>query len=325
MPRVIFKNNNQREFLSKVKSLSGLSNEELALLCHVCGRTFRDWLRGKFNISEKAFLFLLKKSGLAVPKDIKVVNDFWYVMKGARNGALKRMELYGPPGTSEGRKKGGINSQLRRKENPNKYRLLGCNLRKEFRINNSSVNLAEATGIILGDGSISPNQLTITLGIKTDRLYAMFVSNLFQEVFGERPSLREDIDDNTIRLALSGVGLIEELIRWGFKKGDKVRQQVDFPYWIWKDTGFQKGCVRGLMDTDGGCYFHKHKTKLPIVSSVAKVLKSLRFKFSLSHGGTRIYIYDFEEIKRYFELIGSSNPKNHEKFKYYLSQKTHRI
>lgn len=212
MPRVIFKNNNQGEFLNKIKSSSGLNNEELASLCHVCGRTFRDWLRGKFNISEKAFLLLLKKSGLPRPKNIKVVNDFWYVMKGARNGALKRMKLYGPPGTPEGRKKGGINSQLRRKEDPDRYRLLGCNLRKEFRINSPSANFAEAAGIILGDGSISPNQLTITLGIKTDRLYATFVSSLFREVFGERPSLREDIDDNTIRLALSGVGLVEELI-----------------------------------------------------------------------------------------------------------------
>lgn len=71
-------------------------------------------------------------------------DDFWYVTKGARKGALRRLELYGDLGTPEGRRKGGINSQLRRKENPEKYRLLGCNLRKKFKIEKSSIEFAEA-------------------------------------------------------------------------------------------------------------------------------------------------------------------------------------
>jgi len=249
--RVIFKNNNQKEFLRGVKTISGLSNKELASICQV-----------------------------------------------------------------------------------------GCNVRKEFSVTKPTVDFAGAAWIILGDGSITQCQVRITLGMKTDPLYASFVSNLIRKVFGERPSWREYADDNTIELTLSGINLIEELTKWGFRNGDKVRQQVDLPTWIWRNIDFQKACVRGLMDTDGGCYFHKHKTNgltyrnfgmcftshsLPIVSSVAKVLKLLRFKFSLSRGGTRIYIYDLREIKRYFELIGSSNSKNHGKFKYYLSQKTHRI
>lgn len=64
---------------------------------------------------------------------------------------------------------------------------------------------------------------------------------------------------------------------------------------------------------------------LPIVQSVAKVLKSLGLKFSVTQNGTRVYIYSFEEIKKYFSLIGSHNPKNWKKFNYYLTQKTHRL
>lgn len=274
-----------------------------------------------------------------MPQDITIVSDFWYVTKGARKGALRRMELYGPPGTAEGRKKGGIISQLKRKENPEKYRLLGCKIRKEFTLV-PSVEFAETAGIILGDGGITDNQLRITVSSIVDRLYAQFISRLFEKVFKEEPTWLEYNYQHVIDLTISGVGLIEELERWGFKRGDKVRQQVDFPQWIWKNVEFQKACVRGLMDTDGGCYFHTHETNgliyrnfgmcfsnnsLPIVQSVAKVLKLVGLKFSITKGGTRIYIYSFEEAKRYFTLVGSHNPKNNEKFNFYLNQRSHRV
>ena len=36
-------------------------------------------------------------------------------------------------------------------------------------------------------------------------------------------------------------------------------------------------------------------------------------------------MYHFEEIKKYFEIIGSNNPKHIAKFQEYLNEKTHRI
>lgn len=173
-----------------------------------------------------------------------------------------------------------------------------------------------------------------------DRDYAQYIINLFEAIFGFKPSWCERSDCNAIDLMLSGVNLIEELEKWGFIRGDKVKHRVDFPRWIWDDVEFQKSCARGLMDTDGGCYFHKHRSNglmyqnfgmsftnksLPIVQSVAKVLKFLGFKYSVVRQGTQIYLYDFKEIKRYFYLVGSHNPKNWKKFNYYLNQKTHRV
>ena len=189
-----------------------------------------------------------------------MVDDYWYVTKGARKGALKRMELYGSFGTEGGRRKGGINSQLRRRENPELYKLFGCNVRKEFKINQPSVLFAEAAGIILGDGGITDYQLRITLSSLVDGPYAAFVISLFKKVFGQEPSCRKCSCCNSIDLTISGIGLIEELERWGFIKGDKVKHQVDFPDWILRNIEFQKACIRGLMDTDGGCYFHKHRS-----------------------------------------------------------------
>lgn len=339
MPRVIFPDDTQLKFLQQIKDTHKVGNKDLAFICNVSRRTLSDWVRGKYSISEKAFNILSQNFDIKISEEYKIVDDYWYVEMGAKLGAEKRLALHGQLGTPEGRKKGGTNSQIRRKEDPEKYRLLGCNIRKDFKINEKTTEFAEATGIILGDGAITNTQLRITVSSLVDRPYALFIQKLFLDIFKEKPSLIEYSYHHVLGITISGVGLVEELENWGFIRGDKVRNQVDFPAWIWENIEFQKACVRGLMDTDGGCYFHKHKSNgltyrnfgmsfanesLPIVQSVGKVLKSLGLKFSFAKHETRIYIYSLEEIKKYFALIGSNNKKNNEKFHYYLNQKTHR-
>lgn len=341
MGRVIFESSDiQVKFIKQVRDYCGFNTRQLAFICKVNPRTFRDWQIGKYSISDLAYKALNAYYPYRQQLKTQVVDDYWYTLKGARNGALRKMELYGPPGTPEGRRKGGLMSQQKRKEDPEKYKLLGCTLRKTFKIKELSVNFAEAAGIILGDGGITDSQLRISLSSIVDRPYAVFVETLFMEVFGEKPQLSERTSCNNLVLTLSGCGLVEELGRWDFVRGNKVRNQIDFPNWIWSNLEYQKACVRGLMDTDGGCYFHTHTTNgltyknfgmcftnksLPIVRSVEKVLKSLGLKFSIVNEGTQIYIYSFKEIQKYFNIIGSHNLKNNQKFEYYLNQKTHRI
>lgn len=73
MPRIIFKNHDQTEFLCRVKLLSGLSTDELSVLCGVSARTFRDWLRGKHTISDEVLSILTQQFNLEIPQNIKVV------------------------------------------------------------------------------------------------------------------------------------------------------------------------------------------------------------------------------------------------------------
>lgn len=323
MTRLIFPKGEQKRLLDEIIASNNTNSDEIGKICGVSGRTIRDWRREKYTISEIAIELLQQKYHIKIAPIINKVSDYWYVIKGAKKGALKRLEKYGPPGTLEGRKKGGRIAQQRRKEQPDKYRLLGCNVRKEFKLLYPNIELAETVGIILGDGGITNYQLKIYLDRFADREYAEYVRSLFHRVFGEYPSAYYYKKKGTLELLLSGANLVENLNKIGINKGNKIRNQVDFPEWIWKQKRYQRYCVRGLVDTDGGLYFHRHSIKGSkyinlglcftswsrlLIKSVGTVLRSDKIKFSVVNNN-RIYIYSLVEIEKYFRLFGSSNPK----------------
>ncbi len=93
MPRIIFPGNAQVEYLKIVKSESGLNSDQLAIICGVAGRSFRDWARGKLSISHIALTSLQSRfPQIEVPKSIKIVDDYWYTAKGGRKGLKKPQE-----------------------------------------------------------------------------------------------------------------------------------------------------------------------------------------------------------------------------------------
>lgn len=230
------------------------------------------------------------------------------------------VEKYFKLGTIKSRIKGGKISQQRRREDPEKYRQLGCFVRKEFPMPSYSTELAEAIGIILGDGAISNHQIRISLDLHRDREYAEFVTDLMGKVFGEHPSYREREADNTIALRISGIGLVEMLEKIGMQRGDKIEHQASFPQWIRENLLYSTACVRGLFDTDGGLYFHKKEKRSylgwcfasfsePLLFDVLNTLQKLGFNVKKA-GAHKLYMYSLKNISRYFEVVGSHNPKN---------------
>lgn len=331
MGRVYFPSGEQKRWLDRIIRKSGLSATKLASLCKVNPRTFNDWKNGKFTTSQKAFLILKDKYKIPMSRKVHFLENFWYVSKGARKGGLKRFKLYGLPGNIESRRKGGLISQQRRRQDPEKYRILGCKVRKIFHLPKKSIYLAEVVGIILGDGGITDNQLKITLNKITDFEYAKYVRKLFKSVFCEQPAWYEPKKEIVVNLCISGLNLVNVLAKLGLNKGDKVKRQVDFPEWIWRNIDYQKVCVRGLMDTDGCAYFHYHQTKglkyrnfglvytshsVPLLTSVSRVLTRLKIKHTKR--SESVSIYDLEDIKKYFKIVGSSNKKHTDKFIYHL-------
>lgn len=324
----------QSNWIEKIIEKSKSETNELAKTCNVTGRTFRDWKRGKFTISDKALLHLSNKFGLAIPSGVKFVPDFWYVGKGASKGALRRMEIYGPPGTMEGRKKGGRNSQVQRKLHPELYP--NCILRKNFSFPQKSNELAELVGIILGDGGITDWQLKISLNKETEPEYVEFVAELIDFLFKESPQkyYYGGRGQKVCVLCLGGVSLIEFLERIGLKIGNKVLLQVGVPKWIMKNRNYSIASLRGLVDTDGCIYSHKHTTKgfpcfnygltltnhsKPLLNFAHAVLSKEGFASKIKEHS--VYLYRQEEVIKYFDIIGSHNQHHFRELKNILEKK----
>ncbi len=329
MKRVVLTKKDREQFFNDLLEKSKESLDSMAPRYGISGRTIRDWRRGKFLPSVEKLEVIANDFDLKLPP-FKTRSQYWYTKKGARKGALARMTLYGPPGTPKGRRKGGLISQQNRRENPEHYKQIGCIVRKKFKDFEKTERLAELFGILLGDGCITSNQIKITLHRVDDERYGQFVEKLISQEFGEKPSRYER--GNVFDYMLSGVGLVASLERFGLKKGNKIKQKVDIPKWILSEMSFAISCIRGLIDTDGGVYVHKHVVKnkeylhfglcftsasRPLLESVHKILINAGVNAKMQ-GERRIYIYSFKEIIKYFKVIGSNNPKHKEKFITYL-------
>lgn len=339
MPRVKFKKGLQRKLLVDFYESNRFSWIRIAKKLNISQRTLSDWKREKFNMSEVALKKIRKISQkkIAVPS-FKLIPDYWSLKKAAKKGGRATAEKYGGPGTPEGRKKGGKESQLRRKLFPELYR--NCNLRKIIKIPQQSPELAEFIGIFLGDGGVSnASQITITFNKSNDRGYARKVKKIIENLFDIKPliyKLSSSKSKNVIRLVASSANMVDFFEKNGIKKGNKVRNQVDVPSWIKKNLEFSKSCLRGLVDTDGGVYYHRHisngckslniglcftNKSIPLLNFVKKTLGRLNFSPKTSSGGYNIFLYRESEVLRYEKEIGFSNLYQKERLKKYLKIK----
>ncbi|MEW6008152.1 MAG: LAGLIDADG family homing endonuclease [Candidatus Omnitrophota bacterium] len=250
----------------------------------------------------------------------------------ARLGGLRRIQLYGNPGTFLGRSKGGKKTTSLFRLNPSYAKAVGFTLRKEIKYPKKSKELAEFMGIMLGDGGLPGNhQLTITFNYRTDREYARYICDILKRLFSVNYFLRKRRKNNGADIVVSSSNLVDFLSEQGLTKGNKIRNQIDVPHWIKRRLEFQIACLRGLMDTDGSIYLHKYcisgrnyqypkicftNNSKPLLHFVFGMLKRLNFRPCLS--GNNVSIYSKFEVRRYFKEIGTHNLKHKNKFKNYF-------
>lgn len=306
----------QKEFLDSVSRKTGLSWNEISRLSGVCRRTFLDWRREKYHMTYKALLKLQEISRILLPKGIEILPEYWSTKKAARLGARRRNELYGNPGTPEGRRKGGIASRNK--------------TRKRINIPQQSSLLAEFIGILLGDGGIrGGHQVTISYNTNTDREFSAFIRKIASSLFGVNSSIYPRKGANGADIVISSTNLVKFLSNGNIlKRGNKIVNQIDIPGWIKEKRNYKISCLRGLMDTDGGIYYHKYKinrrwyryprlsfssASAPLLASAGRVLENLNF--NPKRGSNKITLYRLPEIKRYFKEIGTHNPKHLRRFK----------
>jgi DNA-binding transcriptional regulator WhiA len=196
--------------------------------------------------------------------------------------------------------------------------------RKIIHIPSESKLLAELMGAEFGDGGINnPWQLVISLNANLDKDYSEYLSANLERLFKIKVHTRIR-PKNTLVLVCSSMNLVDFLTEKGAVRGNKVVQQIDTPAWILKTSEYKKAFVRGLVDTDGCIYTHKHYVKgkfyyniglcfsnysKKLILSITQILKDFDLKPRITNNGTRIYLYGEKAVVHYLSIFGSSNTR----------------
>lgn len=197
--------------------------------------------------------------------------------------------------------------------------------RKPICIPAESEHLAELMGIIFGDGGINNNwQLVVTLNSNSDFQYSAYVARLIKDLFLVDVTIRKRLHMNALILVVSSMNLLDYLISKGAVRGNKINQEIDIPLWIRRSSSYKKAFVRGLVDTDGCLYIHKHivsgkhyfnigfcftSFSENLIRSVAHIFQEFGIKPHIAQQNRRIYLYSERAVLEYLRVFGSSNPR----------------
>ncbi len=109
-----------------------------------------------------------------------------------------------------------------------------------------------------------------------------------------------------------------------------MKQRFDIPDWIKENRDYMIACIRGLVDTDGSVFTHRYRvngkmyaykkiyfssSSPPLIKTVHDFLTNEGFYARISKAGVHIRIESIAGVKRYMEIIGSSNPKHWKRYK----------
>lgn len=249
-----------------------------------------------------------------------------------RKGGLARAALHGNLGTIEGRRLGGLHSIQTHIKNKTGFKVL-----KQITTPGHSVRLAELIGIFMGDGHIGLYQASVVTNSETDFQHALFVKALIEDLFKVHVSLSNRRDKKACEIVVSSKSVCRFFVSQGIPQGNKITLGLRIPDWIRKKPLYRKAFIRGLFDTDGCVYLDTHhycqkvyknlgmafaNQSLPLLSFFKDSLE--RFEFHPTQKTEfRVFLRRKEDIRRYFDLIGSSNEKHLKKVHQYflVSQK----
>lgn len=327
--RVIFPPGKQQRFL--LKAIENL-NLSWALFSDKLGmhrRTLNDWKREEYSMPLDVVQKISKIAKVKTPKNIKIREPFWYVYKGAKMGgklgAIACFKKYGSYGGDPEYRKKKWYEWWEKEGRFKKHTII--NVCQPIKRSRKSKHLAEFVGIMIGDGGITKNQVTVSLNPKTDKSYIIFVADLIRKLFKVKPSFYKK-GESEVSITVSRMRLVSFCKSIGLKIGNKLKQNLDIPDWVKDKKCFKNACMKGLVDTDG-CFFNEcHKINKKIYcyprlafssnskelrSSVVELLKELNFSPKV-RCKRNVQLESREDIIRYFNLIGTSNPKHRRKF-----------
>lgn len=316
--RAIFPKGRQKTFV--VKAIEELGLSTAASICSCSERTLRDWRREKFRMPFSAVLVLSKAMNIPPPLNLRTKSQYAHTSAAGRKGYQAVLVKHkGIPRNETSRKKawqawwdGGGKHLI-----PPSFQSTSVPKPRK------STALAELIGIFMGDGSLSAYQASVTLHHRDDIEYAQFVSTLIRKTCKVTATLYHYPKKSAVTVTVSRKQLVKHLHDLGLPIGNKILQGLDVPNWIKENRSMSIACLRGLIDTDGCVFTHRYKSKghsysykklqftsmsIPLRTSVYKILVDLGISPRLS--GSDVRIDSVADVKKYFNVVGSHNPKH---------------
>lgn len=188
-------------------------------------------------------------------------------------------------------------------------------------------SLAEFFGIMLGDGCLTPTQITVTLGNK-ELSYVKHVSCLIAKLFNIIPKIHRRPKGYYVVYFGS-----TKVVRWLLSNNltfNKVKNQVKPPDWIFKKNYLMEGFLKGFFDTDGSVYRLRFGVQLaftnrslPLLDGIKYALEKLRY-YPSKICGFRIYLTKKKYVLKFIKRISPANLKHRQRIsefeKYYDSK-----
>ena len=302
--RIIFKKSEQREFLNSVKtnlnctSIRGL----LQFGLDIPYPTLKNYYNEHMSLPQSLFDNLCHLAKIN-PRNLEVsyLEENWGQIKGGKKGIRTTIKRY-PKKIHEWRIKGldtSHNNRLKIIKNPD-----------------LNEKLAEFIGAYLGDGTINKYQIRIAGDYRYDLDYHKYLSRLIFELFGIETKIQKDKNYNTLITVVSSKNLCSFFHKnFNINYGDKIRNKTIIPTQILNDKKLAIACLRGLIDTDGSIsrrgrggsqfciQFCSHNPfLLDQVYNIGKELGIFTF-----HDKTGAGTNKWENIEKYFKIVGSSN------------------
>ena len=214
-----------------------------------------------------------------------------------------------------------------------------CNI-KDIKIPSKSSKLAEFIGIVLGDGNIHAyikGKKTRTYmiriagnSIKDFNYLTEYVKPLGEDLFGIKGQIFKSKNCNCLYLTFHGKKIIDFFQKMNLPPGNKIKNKIRIPSWIFSKKIYMRACLRGLYDTDGSIYellpnwpglyqLNLDNYNYDLLKQVRDMLIFLGFKPSKIHGnktpeGTKIDITRKKDIKKFYKEIGTNNDSKRKKF-----------
>ena len=310
--RVLFFKGLQKQFFDKVKYNLMVSSLRSILQFGLDTpySTLKKYYNESFLLPRSLFEDLCRIAKINPQSlNVKYVESNWGQIIGGKKGIKVVQEKY-PEEIKIWRKKAMLNSPVIGK---------GLNLKK-VKLPELNENLAEFIGAYLGDGTITPYQIRIAGDYRYDIPYYRYLSKIIFDLFGIYPSFQKDKRDNNVALLVISSKTICSYLKdkFNIQYGDKIRNQNCIPSRIMNDERLVLACLRGLLDTDGSVsrrgrkgsqfciqFTNYNKTLLKQVIAIGQKFGLFTFSDNTGAGTNR-----WDNIEKYFRLVGSSNLKH---------------